>query len=1221
MKKRTLSVIIFIQAILLSFSAGIFSIGTNNPIETYATALSREADIISAEPPKDIGDLQSADDEQLNYWADNLESFDGRNFDIVTPTRQQGQRNICWAYAPVGAVESNILRKGIDESATKYNLDFDERVLAYARFNRDGLHDPLYLTADDAGSAGFWDSGDKGYNAYDTMTEGYALVEQNDSLDLDDLDAMNGELMQSKYYIQNYFMISKDTDSIKRAILKYGAVSFTYASPGSNAKYFSGSTVHKTNHESLIVGWDDTINRQDFTPSRPTGNGAWIVKNSWGNYGADQYNGIYCFYMSYEQYITAPYVVDVAMRENYQNIYHYDGQISSSRSSADAEKQAAIYEAKLSSPTQQEQLTAVTIYTDLSNINVKAEIRKNLSVNPGDVNDEANNPEQGPVVESKTAHIDISGFHTIDFDKPINLEQGEYFSIVISSSEANNKPVAVCTPDKTSVNDMTYYFLDGKWESYKKSDNYADTSYGSHVAKIRAITNVVDRGENLGKNLKYARIEIEDRLVFYEGKDLIPDIEVYFDEQLLKQNTDYEVKVENNILPGTATVTITGAGEFTGTRTTHFEVARAKYPPGRISGTVKVYDNIVKAHDFKIPNGWEWIGNDEQLKPGKSQFQFSLKYVGADANLYQNTVCSFYIEKTEENPPAQTDISEVNVEISGDYVYTGKSVEPRVRVTYQGKELTYDTDYLLTFQKNTDAGTATVTAIGNGNYKGQKSQDFKIRKARWPEGKPKSAMLVDDSIKNLNEISLDAGWAWQKNLDISSDKIQAVAIYNGPNKENYANTKTAVTITRESATGQKNISLISELRLEQIEYVYNGRDNEPNVIAKDGEKTLDSNADFEVQYINNRDAGQASVIVKGKNDYNGAITLYFTIKRADIENFNVILDGWIYGENPSTPRAESEADIADVTFLYANEENGQYTSDMPENAGTYWIKAMAAQSKNYNSAEAKAPFTIEKADNPDPMPSTEMTVERKIKTLQAVDLIDGWKWAEPDAKIDKETIKAYAIYKDTQNYKNYQVEIMITKQPRKEASLLSVNIEVGPFVYDGTEKTPQIIAKDGEVSLALGADFDVRYEDNKFAGRGKAIVTFINDYIGTRELDFTISKAEKPNVNTTIRYNKKAAKLSDISLPDGFVWEDENTEITGSRITAKAIYTGEDAGSYKTIELTFEIIIEEQPDSPGNPAQASLIWLAIAVPIAVLTVACTVFAIAAHRRKNQRKNK
>ena len=1212
MKKYILSFVIFIQAIIFSLGVGIFSIESN--LGVYASASVQET--FKETSPLTLQELQKASEGQLDYWATHLESFDGRRFDIVTPARNQSSSNICWAYATVGAVESNILRKGIDDNAGITNLDLDERVLAYSRFSRDGLHDPLYLTTEDATAAQMWNSGDKGYNAYEAMTEGYTLVNQNNSLDVNDFDAINSELMQSRYYVQDYFMIARDTDSIKRAILKYGAVSFSYAAP-SNSKYFSGSTTHATNHESLIVGWDDNVSKSGFSPKTPENNGAWIVKNSWGNSGYDSYNGIYCFYMSYEQYIVAPYVVNVAMREDYQNIYHYDGQILASKTSSIAEKQAAIYEAKLSSSTKKEQLTAITLFTDLSGIDVTIEIHKNLSVNPGDVNDVMNNPEQTEVVQTTIAHIDIAGFHTIDLDEPVDLVQGEYFSVVISSTDTHNQSIVVSRPERNSTNDMTYYYKDGKWESYKDD--------GDYVAKIRAITNVVDIGENSSNDLKYARVEMENRAVPYEkGQDLTPDIEVYFDEELLEQGVDYKLKVENNDYPGMATLTITGINNYTGSRTAYFEVAKGKYVPSRISGTIKVYDDIKMAHDLKIPKDWEWLGNDEKLEIGKKQGLFTLIYKGADKDYYQNQYSSFYIEKIEGNKPTRTDIADANMEILGSYIYTGNGIEPRVNITYVGEALKEHNDYELELQNNTDAGEATVVVKGIGNYQGQSILTFKIRKARWPEEKPKSTMIVNKNTTNSTQITLGTDWQWEKRFEITGDKTQAVAVYKGTDKKNYGNTKMLVTITRESEseTKPKNISSIT-INLEYESIVYDGSKKEPNVIATDGDYQLVKDKDFEVAYFENTNAGKARAVISGKDKYTGTKTIYFTINRADIQGFGVSQQGWTFGQSAPEPTISGQVGAARVTYTYSDRQDGTYTENKPTKAGDYWIKAVVEQSQNYNSAEATASFTIEKADHPENMPNTEITISRKAKTLHDVDLdAEGWQWETPSTKINGESMTAMAVYSDKENYKNYTIQITLTKEPRKNVSNLSVEIETKDFVYDGTEKTPKVIAKDGDLMLVLGKDYDVEYQDNKNAGKGKAIVTFKNDYTGSTQIEFTISKAAKPKVETTLKIHNHFEDLSEVELPDNFEWvEDSLQVISETKMIAKAIYKGSDANNYETNELTFEIIIEEeQQNPPEKPESGSLIWLAIGIPVAVLILAWVGFAIARHKRNKWWKN-
>ena len=71
-----------------------------------------------------------------------------------------------------------------------------------------------------------------------------------------------------------------------------GMASRRYYSASTASYYYNGSS--GTNHDVLIVGWDDNYAAANFATA-PPGNGAFIVKNSWGaSWGSSGY-----FYVSY----------------------------------------------------------------------------------------------------------------------------------------------------------------------------------------------------------------------------------------------------------------------------------------------------------------------------------------------------------------------------------------------------------------------------------------------------------------------------------------------------------------------------------------------------------------------------------------------------------------------------------------------------------------------------------------------------------------------------------------------------------------------------------------------------------------------------------------------------------------------------------------------------------------------------------------------------------
>ena len=73
----------------------------------------------------------------------------------------------------------------------------------------------------------------------------------------------------------------------------------------------------------------------------------------------------------------------------------------------------------------------------------------------------------------------------------------------------------------------------------------------------------------------------------------------------------------------------------------------------------------------------------------------------------------------------------INVEVvGGPYTYTGKEIIPTLKVTNNGEELALDRDYEISSKlNNVDAGEATLTLKGKGDYTGTKTVKFTIGKA------------------------------------------------------------------------------------------------------------------------------------------------------------------------------------------------------------------------------------------------------------------------------------------------------------------------------------------------------------------------------------------------------------------------------------------------------------------------------------------------------------
>ena len=77
----------------------------------------------------------------------------------------------------------------------------------------------------------------------------------------------------------------------------------------------------------------------------------------------------------------------------------------------------------------------------------------------------------------------------------------------------------------------------------------------------------------------------------------------------------------------------------------------------------------------------------------------------------------------------KVDLSKASITLSKTkYMYNFKEHKPSVTVKLSGKKLTKGTDYTISYSNNKNAGKATVTIRGTGNYKGSAAKRFTIEK-------------------------------------------------------------------------------------------------------------------------------------------------------------------------------------------------------------------------------------------------------------------------------------------------------------------------------------------------------------------------------------------------------------------------------------------------------------------------------------------------------------
>ena len=104
----------------------------------------------------------------------------------------------------------------------------------------------------------------------------------------------------------------------------------------------------------------------------------------------------------------------------------------------------------------------------------------------------------------------------------------------------------------------------------------------------------------------------------YTGEAIEPEITLTYEDQTLVKDTDYEVAYENNTEVGTATITVTGIGDYSGTKTIEFQIVAAPEPvntetlQGAIESATQIAAYAVSEDGTDLEAGTTYITQSEK---------------------------------------------------------------------------------------------------------------------------------------------------------------------------------------------------------------------------------------------------------------------------------------------------------------------------------------------------------------------------------------------------------------------------------------------------------------------------------------------------------------------------------------------------------------------------------------------------------------------------------
>lgn len=398
------------------------------------------------------------------YPVDSLPtSYDLRQANRVTSIKNQSSCGACWAFAAMGSIESSLMpgeQRDFSEEHLILNHGFD--------------YDPC-------------EGGQPWMSLAYLSRWGGPLNENDFSYKLGNSSGTGYVELTEKHIQEAVFLPQRsgytDNDKIKQFIMNKGAVVISYyaddayLNPSTGAYYCTQSG--RTNHEVVIVGWDDNYSASNFSVT-PGGKGAFIVKNSWGpTWGKQGY-----FYMSYyDKSLSSPVsFYNARPISDYGTNYYYDplGWCTSFGYNSGTAWGANVFEAVNDQP-----IDAVSVI--LGDVNTQCQIMVYRNAT-------RQNPRAGTLVSQQTLSKPYPGYYTVKLNKPLTVSRGQLFSVVVrfQNGGTDQYPVAVEYPyeeyssQAESSPGESFVSANGQnWEDL--SDYYASTC-------IKAFSRRVDPG-------------------------------------------------------------------------------------------------------------------------------------------------------------------------------------------------------------------------------------------------------------------------------------------------------------------------------------------------------------------------------------------------------------------------------------------------------------------------------------------------------------------------------------------------------------------------------------------------------------------------------------------------------------------------------------------------------------------------------------------------------
>ena len=409
------------------------------------------------------------------------------------------------------------------------------------------------------------------------------------------------------------------------------------------------------------------------------------------------------------------------------------------------------------------------------------------------------------------------------------------------------------------------------------------------------------------QSLELAAIALEFNSHTYTGAEIKPKVtKVTVGGKTLIETKDYIVSYSDNVNAGTAKVTITGAGNYTGKKEKTFTIDKADLTIQPAKQSVPIATGVDKVLETLQSTAVKGVGNE--------------------------TVTGTFTITAVESKGALPEKAALNGEITKDN-FTQSSGKYEVTASFKPESTNYN-------EKNDIKFECDVTG------KEEQTLTFDAPSIDKTYGEGVFTNLAKSDHDNAGVIKYSSSNEDVATVDADTGAVTVVGVGTATIK---AHTDGTATYLPDDARYELTVKAkdVSGATIEEIAaQPYTGNELKPKLVVKDGETTLVKNTDYDVAYTDNVFPGTATATVTFKGNYTGTAKKTFEIQKATYSN-TTISQSVVAGQNA----------VLTIPVDLANAEITNYSSIAVDGTNASIVDGTPSRDKNVITAKIKSGAT------------------------------------------------------------------------------------------------------------------------------------------------------------------------------------------------------------------------------------------------------------------------